>query len=104
MEDETASIKVVVDEIWHTFDMNNDGRLNRHETEQFVREYMPEFHRTFVFSEEEFARIFDEIDKDGNGTVEKDEMAIFITRMMHSGRKKKNNYGRYPIDVRLTKA
>ena len=33
------------------------------------------------FSEEDFEACFSEFDKDGSGTIEKDEMAIFIKKV-----------------------
>ena len=34
------------------------------------------------FNEEDFNSVFDEFDKDGSGTVEKNEMAQFVKQMM----------------------
>ena len=33
------------------------------------------------FSDEDFEACFKEFDKDGNGTIEKDEMAVFIKKV-----------------------
>lgn len=43
---------------------------------------MSEFRKDFVFSEAEFEKLFKEFDQDGNGTVEKHEMAHFIQNLM----------------------
>ena len=63
-------IKVVVDEIWNTYDVDNDGVMTVEEVRHFVQEYMPEFQSGFVFSTEVFERIYREIDDDGNGVVD----------------------------------
>ena len=49
--DENASVKVVVDEIWSTYDVDNSGTINRDEARNFVKTYMPEFQPGFVFKE-----------------------------------------------------
>ena len=49
--DENASVKVVVDEIWSTYDVDNSGTINRDEARNFVQTYMPEFQPGFVFVE-----------------------------------------------------
>ena len=41
--DEKQGIQVVVNEIWNTYDIDNDGIMTKDEVEHFVREYMPEF-------------------------------------------------------------
>ena len=33
------------------------------------------------FNEEDFNKCFEEFDKDGSGTIEKDEMALFIKKV-----------------------
>ena len=43
---------------------------------------MPDLQKNFVFSEAEFEKLFHEFDLDGNGTVEKDEMAEFIKNLL----------------------
>ena len=56
--DEKTSIQVVVDEIWNTYDVDNDGIMTVQEVRHFIIEYMPEFEKDFSFSEELFDRLF----------------------------------------------
>lgn len=81
-QDELASIQVVVDEIWHQFDVDFSGVLDKTEIRQFVLEYLPEFRPDFTFSENEFERVFAQFDLDGNGVVDKTEMTEFIKHML----------------------
>lgn len=39
---ENASIKVIVDEVWNSYDVNNNGWLEKSEMKKFVKEFMPE--------------------------------------------------------------
>ena len=41
--DRRKSIQVVVDEIWNTYDVDNDGVMTFEEVGHFVQNYMPEF-------------------------------------------------------------
>ena len=69
-KDNRQSIQVVVDEIWNTYDVDNDGVMTVDEVRHFVQEYMPEFQPGFVFSTEVFESIYSDIDDDGNGVVD----------------------------------
>ena len=43
LKDAKQSIQVVVDEIWNTYDVDNDGIMTEEEVKHFIKEYMPEF-------------------------------------------------------------
>lgn len=79
---ELESIQVVIDEIWDSYDVDHSGKLEQNEVRSFVLEYMNLLKKDFVFSEEEFIKIFNEIDADKSGTVEKEEMAMFIYKII----------------------
>ena len=51
---EKECIKVVIDEIWNTYDVDNDGIMTIDEVKHFVQEYMPEFQQEFVYSQDMF--------------------------------------------------
>ena len=42
-KDSKQSIQVVVDEIWNTYDVDNDGIMTEAEVSHFIHEYMPLF-------------------------------------------------------------
>ena len=76
------SIKIVVDEIWDSFDIDGSGQLSKDEVKEFVLEYMPDFKKDFTFSEAEFDELFRQFDTDGSGEVDKQEMADFIFKLV----------------------
>ena len=53
-KDKHKSLKVVIDEIWNTYDVDNDGVMTKEEVKHFVHEYMPEFQAGFHFSQKLF--------------------------------------------------
>ena len=42
-KDPRETIQVVVDEIWNTYDVDNDGNMTEEEVRHFIQLYMPEF-------------------------------------------------------------
>ena len=42
-KDPKQSIQVVIEEIWNTYDVDNDGIMTEQEVRHFVCEYMPLF-------------------------------------------------------------
>jgi len=81
-KDARSSILAVVEEIWNTYDVDHDGKMTREETADFIKVYMPEFKQGFKYSSDQFENIFNEIDDDGNGMVDKKELTEFILRLL----------------------
>lgn len=81
-QDEYASIEIVVDEIWSTFDIEGDGILDKPEVKRFVQEYMPIMRPGFRYSDKLFEKIFAEVDDDDSHNVDKQEMNLFIRKML----------------------
>ena len=75
MADIDQVIKKCVDDIWAEYDKDNSGALDRAETKQFVQNTLHEMSDNGEFSETDFEACFKEFDKDGSGTIEKEEMA-----------------------------
>ena len=46
---------------------------------------MPEFEKEFVYSPKVFESLFREIDEDGNGVVDRDELTDFISKLLVRG-------------------
>ena len=82
-KDSKQSIQVVVDEIWNTYDVDNDGIMTEAEVSHFIHEYMPLFQPGFVYSQKVFEKIFREIDEDGNNVVTRDELTQFILKLLN---------------------
>ena len=77
-KNEQANIRVIVDEIWSTYDVDNCGSLCKNEAKLLVKEYLPEIDPNFKHSDEGFERIFAEIDTDKSGSIDKQELTSFI--------------------------
>merc|ERR1712072_1580320 len=76
MSDIDTVIAKVVEDIWGTYDKDNSGALDKEETKQFVKDTLKEMadgDDNDEFNEEDFNKCFEEFDKDGSGTIEKDE-------------------------------
>ena len=52
--------------------------MNKAECRKFVKDLLVRLGEEPKISEEEFTELFKDFDEDGNGTVSKDEMALFI--------------------------
>ena len=76
----------MIDEIWNTYDVDNDGVMTDEEVEHFVKEYMPEFKPGFIFSQDLFVSIFKEIDEDDNSVVDRNELTEFIFKLLNHRR------------------
>jgi Ca2+-binding EF-hand superfamily protein len=66
---------VVVDEIWSCYDVDGDGIMDKEEVRHFIKEYMPVFSPSFVYSHRTFEDMFLKMDDDGSGTVDSQELA-----------------------------
>ena len=79
-------LRQYVDEIWDEYDKDNSGALDREETKRFVTNMryviniLPKGDEKGGVSEADFEACFKLVDTDGSGTIEKDEMAVFIKK------------------------
>ena len=74
-------IQQCVDDIWSEYDKDNSGFLDKEETKQFVKNTLNEMQDNNDFSETDFEACFLDFDRDGSGTVHRNEMAIFIKKV-----------------------
>ena len=49
-DDLVTSMRVVVDEIFSTYDIDDNGIMSKDEAKNFVKEYIPQFSSDFVYS------------------------------------------------------
>lgn len=73
-------IRKYVDEIWAEYDKDNSGVLDKKETHQLMQRILSEVDASEGISEADFEAFFNEADKDGSGTVEKDEMVALFKK------------------------
>ena len=68
-----------VEKIWILYDADNNGKLDFEEVESYLKEMaFPHLKLT----DREVREIFDEIDDDGNGSIDKKEMFQFVCKIM----------------------
>ena len=83
--DEHASVQIVVDEIWSSYDVDQNGVINKSEARDFVQTYMPDFQPGFQYTDQTFEALFSQIDSDGSGELDKKEMAAFVIKVIKEG-------------------
>ena len=76
-------IQGCIDDIWHEYDQDGSGTLEKEECKAFVLNTIQEFTGQSVenLSLEEFDKTFAEFDHDENGKIDKHEMLHFIRRV-----------------------
>ena len=82
MADMDAVITKCVNDIWHDYDTNGDGILDKEETKAFVRETLQDMNDGKEFREADWMDCFKAFDKDGSGSIEKPEMVTFIKHVL----------------------
>ena len=68
-----------VEKVWILYDLDNSGELEFDEIEKYLKE-MAFPHLTH--SDDDLHKIFDEIDTDGSGAIDKQELYHFIKKLM----------------------
>ena len=74
----TRKINDIIEMIWPQFDTNGDGVLDKAETRVLVSQLLEYINMPTDFTDNEFEECFGEIDLDGNGVIEKEEMNGFL--------------------------
>ena len=79
MVDVNAVIAKCVQEIWTEYDKDNSGALDKAETRKFMEKTLSEMNNDGgAISDDDFDQVFKEFDKNGDGTISREEMAAFI--------------------------
>lgn len=69
-----------VTRIWEDYDTSKDGYLTLAESRSFIRDSFGNT-STRVFSDSDVENLFKRIDSDGDGKINKDEMAQFLLHL-----------------------
>ncbi len=77
-------ISKIVDRIWIEWDKDQSGSLDKAETREFLKYAMKDFPQGY--DDSKFDETFNVIDTDGDGLMDKQELAYFIKSLL----KKKN--------------
>jgi len=70
-----------VDKVWFTFDSDNSGQLDKNETRTFLKVVLGNCPPPNNYDDTRFDETFLEMDANGNGMIEKDEMVAFIKKL-----------------------
>lgn len=73
----------MVDEIWFDFDQDLSGSLGKEETMLFVNQLYSQLGLKAI-DRQEFDQRFKDLDIDGNGTVDKQEMVHFVLGLLEA--------------------
>ena len=92
MADIEEVIRRVIDESWSVYDQDRSGCLNKAETRQLLDASFGHLDNAVDVQHDDFENIFAGFDRDGSGTISKEEMADFIRQVAGMGK----NHGRDP--------
>ena len=82
-EDEKDRIYTdAVEKIWKNFDDDHSGELDKEETRNFLKTVLENCPPPNNYDESKFEATFIEIDTNGDGMVDKQEMITFIKKLM----------------------
>ena len=70
--------------IWNDFDTSKDGYLSLEESHDFIKESFGKT-KSKPFTEADIAEVFNRIDTDGDGRINKSEMAEFLVSLTKYG-------------------
>mmetsp|Transcript_36488 Transcript_36488/g.27054 ORF Transcript_36488/g.27054 Transcript_36488/m.27054 type:complete len:84 (-) Transcript_36488:29-280(-) len=73
-----ANIDNIIEEIWTKYDQDGNNCLDKDETKEFIENFLKERGAEKELSAEEFEEHFRTLDKDGDGTISREEMRIFL--------------------------
>ena len=76
-----SDINQTIDQIWAKYDADNSGVLEKGETEKLVKDILAKLNRSGEFTAEKFEAIFTAADKNGNGTIEKNEVEFLLQKL-----------------------
>ena len=67
-------LRQTVDQIWDVYDADGNGLMDFEETKVFLNDYMEKFGTGEKLSNRELKILFKEIDDDGSGELDKEEI------------------------------
>ena len=86
LEGFASQIQKAIDMIWDEHDQDKSGFLDKIETKAFVQNTLKYLNKSRVaeFDDSKFDTGFKKFDKDGNGVIQKAEMAEFVLEVFKS--------------------
>lgn len=77
-----------VNKIWHRYDSDRSGYLDKRETLRFLNDFLADKGKAPA-TKSLFNRFFDEMDQDGNNVLSKNEMARFVRKFLEDEKQDK---------------
>ena len=77
-EHQETRVRLMVDSLWSKFDENGDDVLSKPECKKFIKNILRKGDK---LNNDRFDVLFDEIDTNKNGKIERDEMVNFVTAL-----------------------
>ena len=71
-------MRQTVDQIWDVYDADGNGVMDFEETKVFLNDYMGKFGKGEKLSNRELKILFKEIDEDGSGELDKEEIIVLL--------------------------
>ena len=71
-------IQQAVNKIWNDYDKDRNGQLSFEESKMFISD---SFGGSVVMKDSDLKKMFDKIDTDGDGLINKGEMAVFLLKL-----------------------
>ena len=71
-------MRQTVDQIWDVYDADGNGVMDFQETKVFLNDYMGKFGKGEKFSNRELKILFKQIDEDGSGELDKEEIIVLL--------------------------
>ena len=81
---ENERIEAIIEEIWHVYDVDGSGALDRQETRKLLIDALTNLGYAGDFSEALFQQAFTALDTDRSGAIEKGEMVGFVRELLAS--------------------
>eukprot|EP00354_Favella_ehrenbergii_P003782 CAMPEP_0170453904 /NCGR_PEP_ID=MMETSP0123-20130129/2342_1 /TAXON_ID=182087 /ORGANISM="Favella ehrenbergii, Strain Fehren 1" /LENGTH=122 /DNA_ID=CAMNT_0010716455 /DNA_START=1 /DNA_END=369 /DNA_ORIENTATION=- len=78
MSDLDVIVTHCVKRLWHRFDADNSGSLDRQEARRMLQSSSVGFGLARHLEEEDFDKMFDELDENSNGLIERHEMVTML--------------------------
>ena len=71
-------LKSYVEQVWDTYDIDGNGALDFDEAHDLVKDTLQDLQIELDLSKEDYVAFFEHLDRDGNKTLNKKEIAIFL--------------------------
>lgn len=96
MGGDLEAIEDWINDIWHTYDKDNTGIIDKHQLKKFIDHTFRVANIVYPYNDQDLDQLFDSIDLTENGTITRAEMRFFMVKLSGSTKPEfiKNIYDR----------